>query len=332
MPQSIKIWDRLIIRSMLRALDETKWEESKHPRQPDGKFGTGGSSSASPKSKTSQAKVSTPAPAQLEKANFPPGSRSAEVQDKFAKQLTSDWEGAKQEYTKRFGSKLINIDEARELSPDYEKERSLAPAVQGPASDLVKAIYADRLADPSTGKSVCFTAGGPGSGKSSGIESVKKLKKLTDRAGIVYDGVFDKFGSATQKIDQALEAGKTAKVMFVYRDPAEAFRNGILKRAARMEQEKGTGRIVPAAYAAMVYSRVQEAQKDVRNHYADNPNVKFYAVDNSRGPGQAKSVNLEDLPGQNVTKEELAEKFNKIADEEYAAGRISKKIWEGVKQ
>ena len=190
-------------------------------------------------------------------------------------------------------------------------------------------MYQDLLNDRSTGKDIVFTSGGPGSGKTSGIEKITKLQGLVDNAGLVYDGVFDKLNQNSNKIDQALKAGKSVHVMFVYRDPSEAFRNGILRRANRQERESGSGRAMPISYTAKVYAKIQREMEATREKYKDNPRVHFNAVDNSGGPGQAKEVDFNQLP-LDESEEKIAAKMHKILDEEYAAGRVSKKLYDGT--
>ena len=71
------------------------------------------------------------------------------------------------------GGKVLNIDTARELSPDYATSREsralLSPAVHEPASFFIKQLYADRLAEMPPDSTVMFTSGGTGVGKSTAI-------------------------------------------------------------------------------------------------------------------------------------------------------------------
>ena len=254
-------------------------------------------------------------------------SRGKRVEVKFRKELHSDWEGAKAEYSKRFG-KVLAVDEAKELSKDYVKDKSLAAAVHEPASELVKDIYKDRLKDPSPPamNSVVFTAGAPGAGKTSGISAVPELARMTDKAHLIYDGMFADPVSASKKIDQALNAGKDVHVMYVYRDPEEGFKNGILPRAIE------TGRIVPAGSAAESYSKVHDSISALIDRYGDHPNVSIHAIDNTRGLGSARVVPFNQLPVKNNDPDQLKQKFFDLVDDEYSKGKMSDKTYKAMRR
>lgn len=314
------------------ALDEFK--ESEHPRVSSGpnagQFGNNGGGSTT-SSKTSKP-ASVPQSYKIPKSEFPLNSKQRTVEQRFDKQIESDPNGMMQEYRARFGN-VLNADNAKELSTDYLKDRSdNAVAVHEGASTLVKWMYADELAKPAPkGKEnmVLFTAGGAGAGKTTAIEGSETARAAMGRAQIVYDGTLRPSSSAQKKVEEALTAGKQAVVLYVYRDPVEAFENGVLKRAILQEQEYGSGRTVPIGEFAAQHASVGKSMSGLNEKYKDNPNFHLGVLDNSHGAGGAKQANLEDLP-KPLSEEELRGKLEKVLHAAYKDGRISRKIYEAT--
>lgn len=239
-----------------------------------------------------------------------------------------DHAAAVQEYADLPDSKngtVINTDIARELSDDYRADRTLSADVHEPASAFTKRLYTDKLAEQTPeGKepTVLFTAGGTGAGKSSGMRAAD-----IGNPEIVYDTNMNKLSSAKDKIDQALDAGRDVHIVYTYRDPVEAFRNGALPRAARMEGEMGSGRTVPLDEHVKTHVGASEVIRHVAEQYKDDPRVSITAIDNSRGAGNARLTNLEDLP--KVEENGLRDKLEQQLGEAHANGEISDTIRAG---
>lgn len=52
------------------------------------------------------------------------------------------------------------------------------------------------------------------------------------------------YASAKGMIEQTLQAGGTARIVLVIREPTDALVNGVLRRAVEEEKEYGSGRTV----------------------------------------------------------------------------------------
>lgn len=253
------------------------------------------------------------------------------IESRFAEQIATAPDAAEQAYAKlkdAQGGKVLNVDTARELSPDYLRNRTLSAAVHEPASWLIKRMYARMLKEaPAPGQEplVLFTAGWTGAGKSTAIKS--SLDNIADRAQIVYDTNMDSAPSAIAKIQQALDAGKQVKVAYVYRDPAEALRLGALTRAMRQEGEFGSGRTVPIDTHIDTHTGSNEAIREVAAHFANDSRVDITVIDNSRGKHNSTVINLEDLPkiDYNVTRD----RSKQTIEAERAAARISESVYRG---
>jgi hypothetical protein len=194
----------------------------------------------------------------------------------FAKRLRGNRAGLVDEYVRRFGSE-VNTDKARELSPHYsaspESRARLAAEVHEPASATAKAVYAKLLEQAAErDRTVTFTAGGTGAGKSTGF---------VGHAGndIVFDTNMNKLSSAVTKIEQALQSGRNVHVAYTYRDPVDALR-GMLHRAHRTEGE-GAGRVVPLHEHVRTHVGASKVIRQLVERYRNDPRVQFGFIDKS---------------------------------------------------
>lgn len=249
---------------------------------------------------------------------------------RYQNRLDNDYENLVKEYKllkDAEGGKVFNTDVARELSPEYAKNRTLSAAVHEPSSALIKKMYADRLAMPAPeGTSVMFTGGGTGAGKTSSLKAFPDLRK---NAEIVYDTNMNKLESATDKIDQALEAGRKVDLVYTYRDPVEALTEGSLKRAMRMKEELGSGRTVPLKEHIKTHVGSRDVIEELQNIYGENPNVRIGIIDNRYGQANPRVANLEDLPKFDA--KQLEKDLRNALEEQYKSGRIDKDIYESSK-
>jgi hypothetical protein len=247
----------------------------------------------------------------------------------LAARIASDIQSAMREYSGlegASGGKVLNTDLARELSPEYRADRTRSAAVHEPASYLVKQMYSRKLAEsPAEGQDavVLFSAGGTGAGKTTGLEVLAKADSRTARAQIIYDTNMNSFKSAVEKIDQALEAGKEARVVYTWRDPVESLVKGALPRAMRM------GRTVPLNEHARTHAGAAKTIKELVEHYKGDARVRFDIIDNSRGKGAARlgdMATIRELDYNGIREDLIA-----ALEAEYAAGRISETVYRGTK-
>jgi len=236
----------------------------------------------------------------------------------------------KQQYLARAtkdGVVTIDVDEARELFPDYAASKSsrshFSAAVHEASSTIAKSVYADVLKqEPAEGKMplVIFTAGGGGSGKSSARAA---QGEMFSKAQVIYDGVMSDFDSSKARIEAALAAGKQVSIQFVSRDPMRAWVEGVLPRANE------TGRVVSLyAHAAAHRGAAQTIQR-LAVHYKNNPNVDIQVIENHGGPKDIKLGRLDNLASVNYN--DLEARLYEALDKEFQNGSISRQVYQAAK-
>ena len=229
------------------------------------------------------------------------------------------------------GGIILNSDAARELFPEYVADRTLSAQVHEPASTFVKKLYAEKLSQPTPAglqNTVVFTAGGTGAGKTSAIRTASKSAgDNLNKAEMIYDTNMNTFKSANDKIQQALKTGRDVQIFYTYRDPIESLTKGALTRASTMEKNFGSGRTVPLSEHLKTHIGSRNTIDELANKYKDNPNVQISAIDNSKGKGNAKRIELSDLPKLN--EQEIRKKLNDALEK--SKPNISEAIYRGTK-
>jgi hypothetical protein len=231
--------------------------------------------------------------------NLTPQER--EVEARFAKYLEERADEAIGRYRAKYG-KEINTDNARELSPDYapggmeaDDSKTIAArtkwsaAVHEPSSALTKEIYRRELkrkSGPNERNQVVFTAGGAGVGKTTSVHQVPGLGQTVEAAQIVYDTTLSSLKSSMERISQALDAGKTVSIVYVYRDPVDSLVGGALPRAER------NGRTLPLEAFLDTHMGAPEVLLRIADVYKGDNRVEIAIIDNSRGRGNAAQADL----------------------------------------
>ena len=249
------------------------------------------------------------------------------IEDRFRAQVHGDPEAALAAYAKlpdTAGGKIVNTDEARELSSDFAASRDsralLARAVHGPASWVAKLQWRHLLAKPPETGEVLILGGGGGSGKTSSLKQI--APGFTDRYDAIFDTTLSKERTAIQAIEQALASGRRVTINFTARDPFESIVNGIIPRAEKK------GRTVPLGIAAEAHTEAPKVLLALEAKYADDDRVRFQLVDNTGGPGAARIVGLGDYPQFDYNG--LAERAVEAAREAYVKGDIGEPVYRGL--
>lgn len=209
----------------------------------------------------------------------------SDLQEQSIKQLIDERDDLIRSYRGQFGN-IVNTDDARELFIGYNGIN--AAGVHEASSQLAKDVYRTALYD-SDGKIASFAAGGSGAGKTSVLnEAVFQNPDV----GVVFDGTLANLESSLKKIEEAMDAGKEVIINYVYRDPTEAWMNGVIGRAIR------TRRAVPVGD----HFKMHKQSMETVIHLADEYGIPVRVFDNSRGPGGAVEISIDELEKLGYTK------------------------------
>lgn len=289
------------------------FDESKHPRAPKGteEGGQWTSETVGDVVKYTPNENLTPEESAIEK--------------KFGEYLDKNYDRLKKEYLEKH-TNLLSADDAKEFSDDYVNNRGeLASAVHEPASGFIKTLFVEMLSDPKVKNSVIFMAGGTGSGKTTGIAGVPRIKNKVAQAGIVYDGNLNGEASALKKINQALRIGnKKVSVLYIYRNPVEAFENGVIPRMKRM------GRSVPIEQHISTHEGSYRTVLTLREHFKGNKQVHFDALDNANGKGKAAQISFANLAKKAYFSSTLKAELYESARQKKEAGTITENQYRGL--
>lgn len=237
---------------------------------------------------------------------------------KLEQKIFSDFDKAVEEYSglpDTKNGKLLDTDQARELSPEYRADRSLAPKVHEAASAFTQKAFETRMAKAPDGGLVMFMAGGGGAGKSS---AEYLLGAEMDRAGTILDGTLSSYDKAARNIQMALDNNQSVIIAYVYREPVEAMQNGVLTRAMKR------GRTVTIDAVVKGHAGSSEVVRRLQETFGNNPDFLIKVIDNSHGPDGAVISTLDEVPI--VKYEGLKEKLRNATDTEFKAGRISEVV------
>lgn len=163
----------------------------------------------------------------------------AKVQDASIRKFRENREVLVNQYLEENGN-IINTDNARNLFKDVGYKGTNSAAVHEASSAVANEAFR-RLLEKSDKKNVYFTAGGSGAGKTTATRGA--MQELFKNAAAMVDGNYSKYGSSIKKIRMAREAGKDPTVVYVYRDPVEAWNQGVISRM--LGDGPDAGRVVP---------------------------------------------------------------------------------------
>jgi hypothetical protein len=231
---------------------------------------------------------------------------------------------------------MVSGDVAKELSPEYVADRTLAGVVHKGASYFSKRYLEQRLSEPlAEGESdvVIISAGGTGAGKTTILEG-SEMAPAVKKSHIIYDTNLADYEVGKRMIDMILdkEHGRPhqVQIMMVVRDPNEALK-GAMERATAMETQQGSGRTLPLHAHVGTHKGSVEVVPMLDEHYKDNPLVfETIVYNNNLGLGKAARANMEYL--RQIDYNELDDVSHQIVKEEYEKGNISAAIYEGFTQ
>lgn len=168
-----------------------------------------------------------------------------------------------------------------DLARKYVSDSDVSQGTHEAASALVKEVGRQALADPSKPK-VTILLGAPASGKTT------VSNKFTNGSDIIFDKIIKSKDAGASLIDSALANGKKVTFQFVYSKPEIT-----LERAWNRAVKEN--RAVPIEHFSQRAIETTTAFHQLAEHYKDNPNVIFQAIDNSKGIANAHEIGVDEV-------------------------------------
>ena len=234
-----------------------------------------------------------------------PEEYNSETEKKAFEKLMNDPEALVSEYRKRFGN-TANTDDAMELFRGEDGYKDLnSEEITRAASKVSFLAFEDILEESAKSENphMAATMGGAGSGKTEA-----RLQFLSDKEyTAINDSTGARFKFFKENIDKALESGHEVDVVFIYRDPFQAWENGVLNRPRHVGIEAHVND----------HADAHKAFLQVVDEYADREGVNLVAIDNNYGKGEAKLLDLEKVREISYNKEELRKKIYDTNEQHY---------------
>lgn len=237
---------------------------------------------------------------------------NALIQERAIEKYVKNKDQLVQEYISQNG-RIVNTDEARKLFNDVGYRGVNAAAVQEPSSALAKDVWKTALQNE--GKEALIYAGGSGSGKTSAVR--RFMPETVEKAAAILDGNLSTIKSARSRIAEAEAAGKTPKIVYVYRNPLESFVEGVIKRSKQNKAEGG--RIVPTRIVAENHVGAYNVTKEL----LEEGKYGVELVNNNLGYGAQRSMTPAEFRKISFPKN-LLDKLNKAVKTLYEREEITK--------
>lgn len=259
--------------------------------------------------------------AELEKANV--NREISPVEQGAQEFVKTKPEEARQKYIDRSveefkSDNVISADIGKFAIPEMRAEKSIDYHEAG--SSLAKAREAELLKNPETKDlPVGFMAGGSGAGKSHILRA--EGKDIQKDYALIHDTNLNHYPSAKAKIDRALASGRPVDITYVYRDPFQAFQEGVIPRT------KTQDRIVPISEHIKTHQGSLPVVAKLAKEYEADPRVSFSLIDNSFAKGEHKLIgSVDKVPEFDYTN--IEGKLYESAKQAYESGNIAREHFE----
>ena len=203
------------------------------------------------------------------------------IEKDFVEAITAEYEQAEKAYAELSGTeggRILDMDEARELSGIYAQSKQsrtvhASSVQQGVREFIANYLLKKKLAsDPPTETSfIGLTSGGPGSGKS-------RIKNIDpdgwNNAEFIYDGTLQNLDDAVDIIEQAKASKRTVKIWHIY-IPIET----ALKQA--LNRTNKSGRALPISVFFDAHFNSQHVARRLLERYAGDIDVQIVVINNS---------------------------------------------------
>ena len=184
------------------------------------------------------------------------------------------------------------------------------------ASWLIDSVVYIRLMDRAIeagNKTVVFTMGMYGCGKTTSLNNNPSIKEIADKAGVVYEGANSDLFYFDQKVNQCGEKGFTSSVIYVYNDAETGFTNC-------MERLIQSNRAVTYESYVRFFPAFQGHVEYLESHY---PDMDLYCLDNNHNNGGVLVTHEEAKAWDYTMDDDLKKKLYDINQSYINSGRLT---------
>ena len=183
---------------------------------------------------------------------------------------------------------------------------------------LIDSVVLVRLMDRAVernNKTILFTMGMYGCGKTTSINNNPKLKKLVEEAGVVSDGAYNNVKYFDGVVEDMDKKGFVSSLIYVYNDAETGYTNC-------MERLISSNRAVTCEAYISVFPQFQGRVEYIEEHHPDMP---FYCIDNNHNNGGKLVTNEEAKQWDYTMTEDLQQKIYAIKQSYIDSGKLTPK-------
>ncbi|MBP5775960.1 MAG: zeta toxin family protein [Prevotella sp.] len=170
----------------------------------------------------------------------------------------------------------------------------------------------DRAAEANN-KTILFTMGMYGCGKTTSINNNPELKKLADEVGVVSEGAYNNVKYFDEMVEKSGARGFEPSLLYVYNDAETGYTNC-------MERLIHSNRAVTCEAYIAVFPQFDGRVEYIEEHY---PEMPFYCIDNSHNNGGKRVTNEEAKLWDYSMTEDLQQKLYAIKQSYIDSGQLT---------
>ena len=181
---------------------------------------------------------------------------------------------------------------------------------------LIDSVVLVRLMDRAAernNKTILFTMGMYGCGKTTSINNNPDLKKLVEDAGVVSEGAYNNVKYFDGVVEDMDKKGFVSSLIYVYNDAETGYTNC-------MERLISSNRAVTCEAYISVFPQFQGRVEYIEEHH---PVMPFYRIDNSHNNGGRRVTNEEAKQWDYTMTEDLQQKLYAIKQSYINSGKLT---------
>ena len=181
---------------------------------------------------------------------------------------------------------------------------------------VIDSVVLVRLMDRATAannKTILFTMGMYGCGKTTGINNNPDLKKLVEESGVVSEGAYNNLKYFNGVVEDMDKKGFKSSLIFVYNDAETGYTNC-------MERLISANRAVTCEAYISVFPQFQGRVDSIEKYHPDMP---LYCIDNNHNNGGKWVTNEEAKQWDYTMTEDLQQKIYQIKQSYIDTGKLT---------